>query len=163
MCGVAGLAALAGCGAPGPGPDEVEEGETPEHEDPGGPDAGDEEQHDVDEEDWADVEEIHLEAYEDGWEGVEPEAIAGEVNPNVGLEVGRQYTMSFENADGEPHTLEVWSDPEDVIAATDEVDEEGESASIEFEATEDADRYVCGVHDDVMQGMVVFLGGTSES
>ena len=50
---------------------------------------------------------------------------------------------------------------DEVLAGTEEIDEEGETASLEFEATDEFDRYVCSVHP-VMTGLVGFLDDDGE-
>ncbi len=150
----AGIAGGAGCTTPSLDPRQEdtpniqEEGARPE--DAEGPE-------DIDREQWTGVEEIQVAGYMDGWEGVEPEMIAGAVNPPIVLADGSEYTFSFENADGEPHSLELHAERDDVVHSTAVVEETGSGETLDFEATSDLEWYVCGVHNQVMVGQIEFL------
>ena len=140
LVGIAALApVLAGCGGPG------DEDETDEEA--------------VDEA-WADVDEIVLEGHEDGWVGVEPEPILDETNPTLVLEEGNEYEITMENGDGEDHNLSVYEENgdngsrRDDVAETEILNEEGETASISFEAEPDLDEYMCDLHPDNMTGEI---------
>ncbi|MCU4972125.1 plastocyanin/azurin family copper-binding protein [Halobacteria archaeon AArc-m2/3/4] len=105
-------------------------------------------------EDWGDVDEIVLDGYTAGWEGVEPEMIEGEENPTLELTAGTEYEITWENADGDPHNIEIWDDDDEVVDdyQTEIIDEEGETQTLEFEATEEMAAYVCEVHIGTMIG-----------
>ncbi|WP_049928136.1 cupredoxin domain-containing protein [Halopiger goleimassiliensis] len=142
LVGIAGLTtALAGCGGPGTESDD-----------------GDEPAADA----WADVDAIALEATTDGWTGVEPELILDERNPTLVLEAGTEYELSWENGDGEDHNLGVYdADAEeddsamhDPLAETEILNEEGETATLSFEATTDLVEYMCDIHTSEMVGEI---------
>ena len=105
---------------------------------------------DTDSEEWKDVDEIVLSATTAGWEGVEPEVIAGEENPTLVLTEGAEYVLTWKNADGVPHNVELWDEHGEVVGEyeTELLAEEGESQSLEFEATAELAEYVCELHDD---------------
>lgn len=154
---VACAAGLAGCGAPGSDP--TEEGTPPVDDEEHDPEGDPDEEHDLDEEEWSGVTEITLEAYDEGWEGVEPEVIEGDLNPTFLLEDGVEYEVSFEIGDDEPHNLAFEAGGEEVLTATETVEGEGEGASLQVEASEDLERYVCEVHRDSMEGTIQLMDG----
>ncbi|MFU8868922.1 cupredoxin domain-containing protein [Natronococcus sp.] len=97
---------------------------------------------------WTDVEEIALSATTAGWEGVEPEPIAGEENPALVLTAGREYVLSWTNEDGNPHNVEIWDESGEVVDdyETELMDEAGATQSLEFEASAEMAEYVCEIH-----------------
>ncbi|MDG5821199.1 plastocyanin [Natronococcus sp. A-GB7] len=112
-------------------------------------DAGDDERGSHDGSDaWTDVEEIVLSATTAGWKGVEPEPIAGEKNPALVLEAGREYVLSWMNEDGQPHNIEIWDESGDLVGdyGTDLMETEGATQSLEFEASAEMAEYVCEIH-----------------
>lgn len=111
---------------------------------------GSDEDSDTETDVWEDVDEIVLSATTAGWEGVEPEVIAGEENPTLVLTEGAEYVLTWKNADGVPHNVELWDEHGEVVDEyeTDLLAEEGERQSLEFEATAELAEYVCELHDD---------------
>ena len=101
--------------------------------------------------------EIVFDGYTEHWEGVEPEAIAGEQNPTLLLEEGGDYTMEWINADGATHNLEIWDEGDDIIddLATASIGDEGERDSIEFTAQSEMVTYVCQYHVATQVGDLV--------
>ncbi|AGB38708.1 cupredoxin domain-containing protein [Natronococcus occultus] len=97
---------------------------------------------------WADVEEIVVSATTAGWEGVEPEPIAGEENPPIVLTAGREYVLSWKNEDGRPHNIELWNEDGKVVDdyGTELMEERDATQSLEFEASEEMAEYVCEIH-----------------
>lgn len=114
----------------------------------------DEEEEEDDEDEWEDVEEILLDGYTAGWEGVEPGAIEGEENPTLVLYEGREYDITWENADGDQHNIEIWDEDEEIVDdyETEIIEEEGETQTLTIEATDEMDAYVCVVHIGTMLG-----------
>ena len=106
----------------------------------------------IDEEAWEGVTEIYLEGYTPGWEGVEPAVIDGETNPTLVLTEGETYTITWENGDGDSHNIEIRDDTGGTIEETDLMGEEGETQTLEFEATADMADYVCTPHAGTMIG-----------
>lgn len=91
-----------------------------------------------------------------GWEGVAPERIAGTKNPTLEMsEVGGTYRIEWENGDGMTHNLALRDESGEVLVRSDTVSSEGRTASIEFEATEAVDHYLCEPHPSSMRGDVV--------
>ncbi|GAB7095218.1 hypothetical protein JCM30237_23710 [Halolamina litorea] len=87
-----------------------------------------------------------------GWVGVAPEGIADTTNPTLEFTPGETYRIEFENGDGLTHNLVIINEAEEVLHRTDTVAEEGATASIEFEATEEMYQYYCEPHPQSMRG-----------
>jgi hypothetical protein len=101
--------------------------------------------------------EIVLDGYSSHWEGVEPSEIGGERNPTLALEEREDYTIEWINADGVNHDLQIWDENDDLVddLATDSIDAEGESDSLEFTADPDMTTYVCEYHASNQVGDLV--------
>lgn len=97
---------------------------------------------------WADVEDVALSATTAGWEGVEPEPIAGTENPSLVLTAGREYVLSWTNEDGRPHNIELRDEDGEVVDGyeTELMETRGATQSLEFEASEEMAEYVCEIH-----------------
>ncbi|WP_276253152.1 CHRD domain-containing protein [Halomontanus rarus] len=80
--------------------------------------------------------------------------IDGETNPTLQLRAGEIYTITWTNVDGAPHSLLIADAAGSVIESTEIVEEEGQTQSLEFEATEDMNTYYCEVHPDSMRGEI---------
>ena len=104
---------------------------------------------------------IELEGQTDGWVGRSPEAIAGQTNPTLPLEAGQTYSVTWTNGDGAPHSFIVENANGDRLAGTQIIETEGESRTVEFEATPEMVSYYCEVHPDAMRGEVAVSGGTT--
>ncbi|GEM_PF-1182664 len=145
---------LAGCADDTDGPEPDDDGDEPEDdgdEPDDDDDAGDTDGYEIDA-----GTEIVLDGYSTHWEGLEPSEIEGEENPTLVLEAGEEYTIEWVNADGVLHDLQIWDD-DDVVddLVSDEVEEEGESATLEFEASEEMASYVCSYHQAQQIGDLV--------
>lgn len=105
---------------------------------------------DTDSDAWTDVEEIRLRATASRFEGVEPEFIDGEENPTLVLTEGEEYVITWENADGKSHNLELWDENERIVDghSTEVMGEKNETRSLEFEATAAMTEYICRIHVD---------------
>ena len=88
------------------------------------------------------------------WIGREPADIEGEENPTLELEAGKTYTFTWENADGALHNIVFRDEDGDHLEETELMDEEGETQSLEFEATEEMAEYYCEIHPSTMVGDV---------
>lgn len=101
--------------------------------------------------------EIEFDGYTQYWEGLEPADIAGEQNPTLVLEEGGEYTMTWINADGVTHDLQIWDDNGDLVddLATESIGAEGDSDSLEFEATAEMTTYICQYHTGSQVGDIV--------
>ncbi|WP_440770904.1 PQQ-dependent sugar dehydrogenase [Natronorubrum sp. DTA28] len=88
------------------------------------------------------------------WFGMEPEEIDGEENPTLELTAGETYQFTWENGDGQPHNVVILDANDEILERTEIVQEAGESQTLEFEATEEMDRYLCEVHPGTMVGAV---------
>lgn len=136
---------------PTPTPGDGGETPTPTPEDGGGGA--------VDPSAWEGVEEIYLDGYTEGWEGVAPEPIQGETNPTLVLFEGNQYSLTWENRDGAAHDFTLWDDSQSDVESTEQMSEEGETLTLEFEATQEMAQYVCTIHPNTMIGDVQIESG----
>lgn len=124
-------------------------------DDDNGEDGDDEENGDDNGEDAADGYEIEagteivLDGYSSHWEGLEPGEIEGAENPTLVLEEGEEYTIEWINADGVNHDLQIWDEDDELVddLATDSIDAEDESDSLEFTAEPEMVTYVCEYHE----------------
>ncbi|WP_293032339.1 twin-arginine translocation signal domain-containing protein [Natronococcus sp.] len=132
-------------------------------DDDNGEDGDDEESGDDDGEDAADGYEIEagteivLDGYSSHWEGLEPSEIEGDENPTLVLEEGEEYTIEWINADGVNHDLQIWDEDDELVddLATDSIDAEDESDSLEFTAEPEMVTYVCEYHETNQIGDLV--------
>lgn len=128
----------------------TEESSTEENEDDEGSDNEPDEDKNGEENSWESIDEIVLNGYTSGWEGVEPEAITDDTNPTLVLTEGKEYVITWKNGDGVPHNIEIWDENEEIVKdyETELMEEEGETQSLEIEATETMSEYVCEIHSD---------------
>ena len=91
----------------------------------------------------------------DGWEGQEPEAIAGQTNPTLSLQSGTTYELTWENGDGAEHELIIEDEEGAELEASDSSEEEGETVTLTFEATEEMVAYYCEYHPEAMRGEIM--------
>ncbi|WP_380680849.1 DUF7133 domain-containing protein [Salinigranum sp. GCM10025319] len=81
-----------------------------------------------------------------------PSSISGTDNPTLTLEEGAEYTVEWTNTNGSIHNFQIMDTDETgatdgVIAGTDLVQTQGESASVTFTASTEMVRYRCQPHD----------------
>ncbi|OVE83635.1 plastocyanin/azurin family copper-binding protein [Natronolimnobius baerhuensis] len=98
--------------------------------------------------------EIELDGQTAGWEGIAPDAIAGETNPTLVLEEGESYELGWSEGDGQDHNIEIRNDDGDVVddLETDEVSDPDDDQWLEFEASTEMVEYVCDPHEGSMAG-----------
>lgn len=110
---------------------------------------------------WEGVSEIELGGETSGWQGQAPSPIEGEDNPTLVLFEGQQYTVTWENLDGAEHNIELRNENGEVVDdySTELMGEEGETQSLEFEATSEMAQYVCQPHQSTMQGDIQIESG----
>ena len=106
----------------------------------------------IDEEAWEGVTEIYLEGRTESWTGVEPSVIDGETNPTLVLTEGETYELTWENMDGDSHNVDIRDAGGSTLEETELMGEEGETQTLEFEATADMAQYVCTPHAGTMVG-----------
>ncbi|WP_231186408.1 PVC-type heme-binding CxxCH protein [Haladaptatus sp. DYF46] len=99
---------------------------------------------------------IQFDAKTSGWVGTEPDSINEDTNPTLLLVSGETYTIKWTNGDGAPHDFYILDSEGNEIEGTELVLEQGESATIEFTATEEIAGYYCSVHPTSMRGSVEF-------
>lgn len=93
-----------------------------------------------------------------GWQGRAPPEIEGEVNPTIELEAGQEYEFWFENIDGAPHNIALQDSEGNVIVRSDNITQEGATASVTFTATPQMVQYICTIHPTTMIGDVNVTG-----
>lgn len=148
----AATALVAGCGGGGGG-DDGGDGGGGGGGDGGGGNGGGE----TDVSAWEDVEEIELEGQTSGWVGVSPDPIADEENPTLVLFNGQEYTISFENTDGQEHNLQILDGDGSIVDdyETDSISSEGETATLEgVQASDEMTNYICEPHESTMDGSI---------
>ncbi|QFU82214.1 plastocyanin/azurin family copper-binding protein [Natronorubrum aibiense] len=98
--------------------------------------------------------EIVLYAETSGWQGEEPSDIADTTNPTLVLTEGEDYTIGWNEGDGQTHNIEIWDENDEVIddLSTDEASEGGDDQFLEFTASSDMTTYVCNPHQTSMIG-----------
>ncbi|SEV87025.1 PQQ-dependent sugar dehydrogenase [Natrinema salifodinae] len=106
-----------------------------------------------------DTETIELGGETSGWQGVAPEDIADETNPTLELEEGTTYEVTWENLDGAPHNFVIESEDGEELESTEIMSSQGETQTLEFEATSDMAVYFCDPHRPTMNGEISVSGG----
>lgn len=95
---------------------------------------------------------IVLEGLTGGWEGVEPTAIAGEVNPTLFLQEGGDYEITWEQGDGGAHSINLWDENDEIVDgyATDvTADPDAGGLPLAFTATEEIETVRCEPHPNM--------------
>jgi hypothetical protein len=92
------------------------------------------------------------------WQGREPASVAGQSNPTIELQAGREYEFWFENIDGQPHNIVIQDADGNAIVESELVTEEGATTSITFTATPRMTTYICTVHPTTMVGDLTVTG-----
>ncbi|APW97087.1 hypothetical protein CHINAEXTREME_04575 [Halobiforma lacisalsi AJ5] len=105
---------------------------------------------------WEDVDEIRLATDITVWIGVDPDPIDGVENPTLVVFEGREYAITWENRGEFLHNIELRDEDDEVVDdyATPPMDTEGETQTLEFEATPEIAEYVCDPHEMTMRGDV---------
>ena len=94
-----------------------------------------------------------------GWVGQAPSSIEGTTNPTLEMTAGEEYTVTWENLDGNLHDFHVLDAEGNEIDGTGApadgyVDTQGETTSVTFTATEEMAEYYCSAHTLQMRGDV---------
>lgn len=99
------------------------------------------------------------------WHGRAPSSIEGEDNPTLELEAGKEYTLVWENMDGQPHNFVTLDSGGNQITASEIMSKKGETQTVTFTATAEMTQYYCQVHPSSMVGdlEVSGSGGGSQS
>ena len=97
---------------------------------------------------------IRLGGDAEGWEGEEPPDIEGETNPTLSLQAGTTYELTWENLDGEEHEIIIEDEEGNEFEASDESDQEDETVTMTFDATEEMAAYYCEYHPEAMRGEI---------
>ncbi|WP_135304811.1 CHRD domain-containing protein [Haloarcula amylovorans] len=97
---------------------------------------------------------ILLDGSRDAWVGRSPASISGRQNPTLQLQAGETYTLTWTNIDGRPHNFVITDGGGTEILRTDILTTEGETQTVEFEATEAMQTYYCEVHPNSMRGTI---------
>ena len=107
---------------------------------------------------------IELGGQTTGWVGQAPSSIEGETNPTLEMTAGEEYTVTWENLDGNLHDFHILDSQGNEIEGTGAppegyLSEIGATASVTFTATEEMAEYYCSVHPRTMRGDVSVDGG----
>lgn len=94
-----------------------------------------------------------------GWQALQEGPISEGVNPNLNLETGKRYEVTWRNLDGLPHNFAIVDSDGNVLVATDIMSRQGETQTVAFKATEQMAEYLCQVHPTSMRGDIAFGGG----
>ncbi|WP_339103510.1 PQQ-dependent sugar dehydrogenase [Haloterrigena salinisoli] len=105
------------------------------------------------------AETIELGGETSGWQGVAPDDIEGETNPTLELEAGTTYEVTWENLDGQPHNFVIESGEGEELERTELMMQQGETQTLEFEATSEMAEYYCEPHSATMRGDISVGGG----
>jgi len=109
-----------------------------------------------------DTQTIELGAETSGWQGVSPDAIADETNPTLELEEGTTYEVTWENLDGAAHNFVIVDSEGEELERTELMSEQGETQTLEFEATSEMAEYYCEPHRATMRGEISLGGGDGD-
>ncbi|MFC6768410.1 PQQ-dependent sugar dehydrogenase [Natrinema soli] len=104
------------------------------------------------------AQEFELGGETSGWVGQSPSEIEGETNPTLELEEGQSYVVTWENIDGLPHDFVLLDSEGQELEGTEITDGEGETLTLEFEATAEMAEYYCSVHPNSMRGDIQLAG-----
>lgn len=95
----------------------------------------------------------------EGWQGREPQGIAGKQNPTLTLEAGTKYRVTWENLDGAAHNFTIRDSDGNRLASTKTASKQGTTLSLTFTASEHMAHYFCTKHPDTMVGTINSTGG----
>jgi plastocyanin len=98
--------------------------------------------------------EIRLGGRVSGWVGQSPGSIQNETNPTLTLKPGTTYKLSWTDLDGVEHRLQILDANEKVLEQTEDGEEQGETKSVTFTATQQMKQYRCKYHPESMRGKV---------
>lgn len=101
-----------------------------------------------------DTETFELGGETSGWQGMAPEDIEGETNPTLDLEAGTTYEITWENLDGQAHNIVIVDDSGEDLERTELMSEQGETQTLEFEASSEMAEYYCEPHAATMRGEI---------
>ena len=96
----------------------------------------------------------------EAWHGRAPSSIEGQDNPTIQLEAGTEYEVVWENLDGAPHDFTIQNGDGQNIVSTEQMSEQGATASMTFTASADMAQYICTVHPTTMVGDIEVSGGS---
>ncbi|MDF9746976.1 PQQ-dependent sugar dehydrogenase [Natrinema salsiterrestre] len=106
-----------------------------------------------------DTETIELGGETSGWMGRSPSDIEGETNPTLELQEGTTYEITWENVDGAAHNIAILDSEGNELESTEIITGEGETQTLEFEATSEMAEYYCVVHPNTMRGSIELSSG----
>jgi len=89
------------------------------------------------------------------WMGVSPDDIDGVANPTLELTAGETYSIQWANADGDEHNFVVVDENGDELHSSGTSSSEGDTQTLEFEATTEMAGYRCDTHPGAQAGEIV--------
>ena len=94
----------------------------------------------------------------EAWQGQAPGSIEGQENPTLSFQAGQEYTVVWENLDGQPHNFAIWDANDEPIVQSEIISEQGATQTVTFTATAEMVTYICEVHPTTMVGDVQIEG-----
>jgi glucose/arabinose dehydrogenase len=88
------------------------------------------------------------------WRGRAPSSISDVDNPTLELQAGQEYSISWENLDGQPHNVVIVDADGNQLVRSDLVSEQGATQTVTFTASPEMTQYLCEVHPNTMVGDV---------
>lgn len=89
---------------------------------------------------------FELTGYIEFWFGTRPKSIAGELNPTLEFEAGKQYKVRWTNGDGLNHLFIIRNESGEWIAGTMLGEGVGTTRELTFTATEEMSQYFSTVY-----------------
>lgn len=89
-----------------------------------------------------------------GWQGIAPSSVEDQTNPELNLQAGKEYTVSWRYLDGLPHNFVIEDGSGNDVVTTKIERGKGTVRSVTFTATEEMEEYYCAVHPQSMRGTV---------
>ncbi|AHG04678.1 glucose/sorbosone dehydrogenase [Halobacterium sp. DL1] len=87
-----------------------------------------------------------------GWQGQAPASIEGVENPTLELQTGQEYSIVWENLDGQPHNVAIVDGDGNRLVSSEIISEQGATQTVTFTATAEMTEYLCEVHPTSMVG-----------
>ncbi|WP_255169046.1 PQQ-dependent sugar dehydrogenase [Natrononativus amylolyticus] len=103
--------------------------------------------------------EIELGGRRSAWVGQAPDEIADERNPTLRLTEGQEYTLTWENLDGDGHNVVIEDEDGENFLSTDIVSGVGTTQTVEFTAEAGMAEYYCAPHPSSMRGEIELVDG----
>lgn len=87
-----------------------------------------------------------------GWEGIAPELIRDERNPELSMEPGKTIEITWTNLDGKPHKLIIEDSLGNTLRQSPTISRRGKTHTVTFRAKQRMTTYRCQYHPVQMYG-----------